>query len=378
MKIDKKSLFYIIPATIPWYGIELFGIGLPIIVTLLYLLLLLFTEFPTIPKKLTIWHGIIALYYIWIAISSGFSSCPKESVIELFVGLTVLGSIILINFKDCSLELLLKVLSVSSILRSSLELYLSISSLSSWQGKYLDFMRFSVTQVGGDPNNLAFLLISAIIFFYFKNGILYKIGLLIIMIHFFMLFSRGAILSLTISLLIYAIFMNFRKVAPIIITIGTLVISAIVVILSGDVNYKVSSLAGQDTSAQGRLAFWKETIDSLGFKELIFGGGPRSYVDNFGHWAHNSFVNRIYEIGLIGLIIYVCILGISYIFYFKRKHYIFIVFSSFCIASFFVDLYWNLLSWLLIGFALDHLKELPPEFITEKFYLRNERSDEFL
>jgi O-antigen ligase len=355
-KLKKNDILYITAIIIPWYGLEIFGVGLLTITNFLVGMIAGIINFNNIKIKLNIYNGILLSYFFSIFLSSFFLKYPLGTLLEIVVSFSILTLLFFIDYKKIDFEKYFVILSSSFFIRTILELKYSFTHLNLWLGKYIDFMRFSVVHFGGDPNNFAFLIISPLIFIYLSKGKKRKVFLLFFLIHFIMVFSRGAILSFTLAIFIYSFIDRSKKIKFILVSMISLIMVLIFLILIGFVNYKVDSLKGKDTSAQSRLQYWESTFNEMKTNDYLIGAGPRTYTNDFSHWAHNSYVNRFYETGILGFLGYILILIIATLFYLKQRNYQSIIFLTFIFASFFVDMYWNSLAWILIGNAFRKIK----------------------
>ncbi|WP_164698881.1 O-antigen ligase family protein [Aliarcobacter skirrowii] len=176
--------------------------------------------------------------------------------------------------------------------------------------------------------------------------------LFIFLIHFTMLYSRGAFLSLAIALLFYVVyFKNVKILKYLTLASFAIVYSIYYLYINEYIFFSLDSFSGADNSASSRLIYWKEALFDTNLKQVIFGNGPRTFIDVYGHWLHNSYVARYVDIGVVGLLLYMTILFTSLYIFVKQQNKYLILFLAFIIGSFFVDFYQNALMWFLIGYA---------------------------
>jgi len=352
-----SNLSYLIALFIPFFGITIYGMGLPtlsfVLIDILLFLNILYDQHKTIKLNFNI--IIIFSFFLIILISTFFSYNHILSFKELLSFIAILFFIIFYNYKHLKINIFFKILTFSFFVRSIIELVYSFTHINEWLGLYKHFMRFSVAHLGGDPNNLALLLIAPITYTLLveKNKLMRLFFLPVFLLHFTMLYSRGAILSLFLSLFFFLFYFKKEKLLFWQIMISSLVVGVIFFMWNkGYIHFSSDSLVGNDSSAQTRLFFWKEALFNLNWKTILIGNGPRTFLEIYGHWLHNSYLNRFVELGIFGYLNYLIILFFSWYVFLKQKNYIIIIFTSFLIGSFFVDFYLNGLMWFIIGYAL--------------------------
>ncbi|BFU78247.1 hypothetical protein ALC152_14620 [Arcobacter sp. 15-2] len=353
--INLNNLSYLIIAiTIPLFGLSIGSLGLPTLgflsAAVIQLYLLFFTS-----KNFVYNNNILILmvYFMIICISTLTSVSHASSFAEIISFGTILIFILLMDFSKVDLNRFFKYLTFMFFLRTSFDLVYSFSHMEEWIGRAKHFMRFSVAHLGGDPNNLALLLIAPILYMaFFYRGKLKYIILFIFMIHFTMLYSRGAFLSLALAFSFYIIYFKNIKILKYLILSSFAIVYAIYYLYVNEyIFFNLNSFLGADNSASSRLLYWKEALFDTNFKQAILGNGPRTFVDIYGHWLHNSYVARYVDVGVIGLLLYMTILFSSLYIFIKQQSKYLILFLAFIIGSFFVDFYQNALMWFLIGYA---------------------------
>jgi hypothetical protein len=355
-KVNLNNLSYLgIAITIPMFGLSIGNIGLPtfgfLFAVILQLFLLLFMK-----KNFTNNNNILLLlvYFMIIFISTLTSISHVSSFKEIVSFGTIVLFILLMDFSKVDLNRFFKYLMVIFFIRTSYELIYSFTHLYEWIGKAKHFMRFSVANLGGDPNNLALLLIAPMLYvLFFYRGKLKYFLFIPFLIHFIMLYSRGAILALFLSLIFYMLYFKKVKIFKYILLGSiTLIYMIYFLYINQYIYFSLDTFLGNDNSASTRLLYWKEVLFDTNIKQAIFGNGPRTFVDVYGHWLHNSYVARYADIGVVGLLVYVTILFSSLFIFLKQRSVYSILLLSFIIGSFFVDFYQNALMWFLIGYAL--------------------------
>ena len=130
----------------------------------------------------------------------------------------------------------------------------------------------------------------------------------------FLLGSRGGLVAYTLALIGFILSLNiFAKTKKLLL----IVLISCIVILTFQVDFDFSdSLIQRYTDAptlvaegnfSGRGEIWQEGLDNISRRnlfELFFGSGISSFREIVGRASHNGFINILFDLGIIGCIIY--------------------------------------------------------------------------
>lgn len=124
--------------------------------------------------------------------------------------------------------------------------------------------------------------------------------------------------------------------------------------------YSLSSLFGDSDAGGGRMAIWKDIINTYGFNKSItgYGGGSSFYLTNFIYGKdvafHNTYLSCFYENGIFGLISLVSVFTVDIVKSIKRRNLMaLLLIVSIATTSFFLDVFPTKFFWVyLISFEL--------------------------
>lgn len=238
-----------------------------------------------------------------------------------------------------------------------------------------------------DPNNLAAILLSGI-FTCFSSiwkktkaspvTNIFGIAAFIVMVIGVMLTgSRGGIIALVVGLAVYIYAKANKKTRPIVIIcflVGVVVAFILAkAFLPAELSNRLFAF-DEYGGGSGRLDHWIAAVKKL-CENPLFGFGVASYFGYFNSLQgvefamHNTFLAVLFEIGLIGLIVFMIpiILGIKSTVKTKSPLLLAIIFSNMA-AAFFLDtlhtrFFWNAIALVVIWHEIQirQQKELPSE-----------------
>lgn len=168
-----------------------------------------------------------------------------------------------------------------------------------------------------DPNITA-LIISIFLFFLLsRKGMFLKIASTFLII---LTFSRGAIVSIFATLIVFFLVawrrLVFTKKQIMLVVVAVLMMSIFVLNFSTNFNLNIIEVATSRTEnvssdqGSGRASLWADALNTFS-QHSILGIGANSSVSynqdhyNSDHYVHNTYLEVLSELGLLGMIIYV-------------------------------------------------------------------------
>lgn len=198
-------------------------------------------------------------------------------------------------------------------------------------------MRYAVVAYQG------FLLLNPVFFISFlmpvvlllRHWIVRASGMLLIFVAIVLSYKRMAILGFLTSILVYFYYLSktglnigLRKV------INVFMAAVIFMVVTAFSFRYLVTVERLDWAARmsdiiigggaGRLDFWREVFSALAMQPpdyWLFGHGYRSLPLELSYWAHNDFVEILYEFGLLGLTFYLMFVGKIFSIFFKMKRF---------------------------------------------------------
>ncbi len=232
-------------------------------------------------------------------------------------------------------------------------------------GQVLVKGRIQGVGIFGDPNDLALAFLIAVPLaharFYSRGGLRKIIFFALAALFTYATFltnSRGGI----VSLLLVFFALSAHRFGP---KLGAFVGTAIVLALLALGPSRVGEINSKEASAQGRIAAWSAGLQMLKSNPAV-GVGHGLFLDHHELTAHNSFVLCFAETGLIGAFFWIGLLYVSILALRRVSHPVRsraspqlltyvkgtqIAFLGFLAGAFFLSRTYNVLLYLLIGFA---------------------------
>lgn len=264
----------------------------------------------------------ILMLLFWVAITlSTYSTTwfpyTKETFLEW-------GKIVIIYFSIINIITTEKKLKIIVWMIVLCSLFLALSGILQKYG--FDITGVGVREEGRirgigifDTNQLAYTLalFSPLVFALFlltKNFLLKLILFIFFFLYYFAIYltaSRGGILcSILVLVLIPIVFFKNKSVK-----VFGLIAALIIFVYIFQIAPRLHTISGYQTdeSAMRRILVWEDALWTLK-KFPLFGIGKNLFVDNFHMAPHNSYIQVISELGLIGLFIWLSM------FYFSLKN----------------------------------------------------------
>lgn len=311
---------------------------------LFFLYCILFTGFNQIATIITMFFGILLLYYV-----------KKEKICTT----TMISAYIL-----------------GICLSSFLALLASFSDFLPNLSKFIDNVTIKISGrlvirfcgLGGNPNYYSLTIIlalSAIVILMNNNGfkLYYAILFVILSIFGFLTLSKSFLLSylLLIVLSFFLLIKNRKKQKFIMLIAAIFGICLIYYFTSdyiNDILFRFESADTLDKVSTGRLSIWKTYIIEIfnNLKTMFLGNGLNSIISSIALGSHNTYIQSIFYLGFIGTTIFLislhfCIGKIS----FKNGLWLYIIilmFRMFAIGIFTDDNLWIYLLVFIILYQL--------------------------
>lgn len=352
-KISNKDYgILFLSASVSLYGISFFGVSL-ITIGLVLFNIFSYREIFHWIKNVTCNSSILIflIYATLVCVSFAFSINKSVSIEEIFTLFNCFLLIISLSYYDKHRVIL--ILTVVLFFRSGYEIVSMFLNPDEWLGLTQHDVRMAATSLGGDPNNLALMLVVAIVFsLYYCKGVCRVILLSAFTLHFFALYSRGAFLSMLCALFVCFIFQKQYKNIVFLITCFCAVALLVCVLYKMDyVHFNLTSFTFSDSSSNTRLTYWHKALQFNDLKSLLIGYGPKTSLSHYGHMIHSSWVARLNEVGLFAFITYMLLHLTAIIRLYLAKSPMGIMLMTLFVGSMFVDFHYNIVLWMILAFA---------------------------
>ena len=118
---------------------------------------------------------------------------------------------------------------------------------------------------------------------------------------------------LTVALIVFSlVFFNFKLFVKLAIPLTIVVIVGIIIFINHSSDYAFSRMMAlfNNLSSEDRIYIWGKCLEIIGDEKLfLFGGGINKFEAEIGFYPHNFIIQFVGEIGLIGVLICVYIIG---------------------------------------------------------------------
>ncbi len=307
------------------------------------------------------WALLEAISILWTTVTkTTYATLTAYLMMAAFVFL-----ISLFPFEEKEAEGLLIFFSLGSLILAVMVLTLGKVDGSEYVGR----MTLSVLGRNQDPNGLAALVLGGALYSFNKIfqskkfWYLYAVAFLIQIIAMFFTGSRGAMLSFVAAMLVFgAVKIPRGKRIPVII-ISLIVIAAGFFALKELLPYRLfrrlfDFSTYSSASGFGRMKLWETALAKL-VESPIFGFGTNGHIAYFSQTlgsefaVHNTYLCAAFEVGIVGLLLFMTPIFVSLKSAFARKDTIVLTILVAClVAAFFLDALYSRYLWNAIMFGI--------------------------
>lgn len=309
-------------------------------------------------------------FFLFLVILSSIINSPEDSVVSIFkyVFCFVVFLIVYIVGKTMKhLERDIAVVIVFSSLLVAIHVWISSFILNS---SFLSGSLFLITEEGKNQIAAYLAILCSINFAYIvnKTNVISKFLLVLsFFIHFYALFytfSRSALISFFIASIVLVLSSN-RSILEklkifslfiIVLILGLSVISSVSddkkALLENNINSIVEFKdQGESTSISVRSGMINDGLNMF-YESPIIGNGPNSFFERFGVASHNTYIQLLSEIGVLGTISFLSM--VMFTLYYSAKNNVLFFSATLClfIAMVFQNISDSMFAYFLIALSL--------------------------
>lgn len=176
-------------------------------------------------------------------------------------------------------------------------------------GMYFGNLRTLALPFGGDPNGLSIIIGVALILvvYVFRDMPLRRIKLLILLAHFMLLFSRASLVAISAIFIGSLLLKKERKKMILPLFIGMLSIGIVIYLLSTYFVFPMEKLQFTDSSSLKRYWALSSVLSNLPYTIFLLGEGSGTALTIINMEVHNSYITRLIESGIVGLLTFLMI-----------------------------------------------------------------------